>query len=166
MTGKPRCWSSQETLGGKRAIPEADVLAAPSVHAILAMADRLAVPWRPHSRLSARRMSASDLQRPSRLAISRCRLTVVAWLRKVTADVSEPLFDFLDPLRAEVFDSQEFRFGVARKVIDGADAYPPEAVVRAHAQVELLDQDRTSRRPPGPFGKAIPVGYGGPVPGA
>src|SRR5918994_3019590 len=53
----------------------------------------------------------------------------------------EGLLDLLDRLAAEVRDRRQLGLGLLDQVADGLDAGPLEAVVRAHAQLELLDQD-------------------------
>src|SRR5688572_32732604 len=53
----------------------------------------------------------------------------------------EGLLDLLDRLAAEVRDRGELGLGLLHEVADRLDAGSLEAVVRAHAQLELLDQD-------------------------
>ena len=53
----------------------------------------------------------------------------------------EGLLDLLDRLAAEVRDRGQLGLGLLDEVADRLDARPLEAVVRAHAQLELLDQD-------------------------
>src|ERR687893_1204896 len=53
----------------------------------------------------------------------------------------EGLLDLLDRLAAEVRDRRQLGLGLLHEVADRLDAGPLEAVVRTHAQLELLDQD-------------------------
>src|SRR5918999_3796496 len=53
----------------------------------------------------------------------------------------EGLDDLLDRLATEVRDCVQLRLRLLEQVADRLDARPLEAVVRAHAQLELLDQD-------------------------
>src|ERR687891_1556510 len=53
----------------------------------------------------------------------------------------EGFLDLLDRLAAEVRDRRQLGLGLLRQVADRLDAGPLEAVVRAHSQLELLDQD-------------------------
>src|SRR4029077_6698165 len=60
---------------------------------------------------------------------------------KVQAAGVQGLDHFLDRLLTEVRDRIQFRARLAHQVADGLDAGALEAVVGAHAQFELLDQD-------------------------
>src|SRR3954452_14826783 len=53
----------------------------------------------------------------------------------------EGLLDLLDRLAAEVGDRGQLGLGLLDQVADRLDPRPLEAVVRPHAQLELLDQD-------------------------
>src|SRR4051795_7664437 len=55
------------------------------------------------------------------------------------------LDDLVDRLLAEVRDRVELALGLRDEVADGLDAGPLEAVVRADAELELLDEDVVHR---------------------
>src|SRR6266508_2197464 len=57
----------------------------------------------------------------------------------------EGLDDLVDRLLAEVRDGVELALGLRDQVADGLDARALEAVVRAHAELELLDEDVVHR---------------------
>src|SRR5437868_12399523 len=57
----------------------------------------------------------------------------------------ERLDDLVDRLLAEVRDRVELVLGLRDEVADRLDARALEAVVRAHAQLQLLDQDVVHR---------------------
>src|SRR3954449_7961571 len=57
----------------------------------------------------------------------------------------ERLDDLVDRLLAEVRDRVQLVLGLRDEVADGLDARALEAVVRAHTQLELLDQDVVHR---------------------
>ena len=61
----------------------------------------------------------------------------------------EGLLDLLDRLAAEVRDRRQLGLGLLNQVADRLDARALEAVVRAHAELELLDQDVVHRRAAG-----------------
>src|SRR6266545_7987481 len=65
------------------------------------------------------------------------RLPLVA--AQVQAVGGECLLDLLDRLAAEVGDGRQLGFGLRDELADGLDPDPLEAVVRADAQLELLD---------------------------
>src|SRR5204862_4810436 len=67
------------------------------------------------------------------------------------------LDDLVDRLLAEVRDRVELALGLRDQVADGLDASPLEAVVRAHAQLELFDQDVVHRAARGRRGGAAAV---------
>src|SRR5437588_2682778 len=52
----------------------------------------------------------------------------------------ERLDDLVDRLLAEVRDRVELRLGLRHEIADGLDPGPLQAVVRPHAELELLDQ--------------------------
>src|SRR4051812_18689951 len=56
------------------------------------------------------------------------------------------LDDLVDRLLAEVRDRVELALGLRDQVADRLDARALEAVVRAHAELELLDEDVVHRR--------------------
>src|SRR5215217_2381608 len=66
------------------------------------------------------------------------------------ATALERLDDLVDRLLAEVRDRVELVLGLRDEVADRLDARALEAVVRAHAELQLLDQDVVHRvgRPP------------------
>src|SRR5947208_11817244 len=68
------------------------------------------------------------------------------------------LDDLVDRLLAEVRDRVELALGLGHQVADRLDARALEAVVRAHAELELLDEDVVHR----PAARAGP-GRGGAV---
>src|SRR6476646_9197440 len=63
------------------------------------------------------------------------------FLLQVEAARVQGLDHFLDRLRAEVGDRVQLRAALAHQVADRLHAGPLEAVVGAHAKLELLDQD-------------------------
>src|SRR5688572_278843 len=66
-----------------------------------------------------------------------------ASLRRAQVQASRPqrLDDLLDRLATEVRDRVQLRLRLLEQVADGLDAGALEAVVRADAELELLDQD-------------------------
>src|SRR3954454_7921922 len=74
------------------------------------------------------------------------RGSVVAEVQSARA---ERLDDLVDRLLAEVRDRVELALGLRDEVADRLDAGPLEAVVRAHAELELLDEDVVHRRAAG-----------------
>src|ERR1700722_101207 len=62
-------------------------------------------------------------------------------LTKVQTPGVERLDHLVDRLLAEVRDRVELRLGLGDQIADRLDAGALEAVVRAHAELELLDQD-------------------------
>ena len=60
---------------------------------------------------------------------------------EVQAPGVERFDDLVDRLFAEVRDRVQLRLGLGDQVADGLDAGALEAVVRADAELELLDQD-------------------------
>src|SRR3954469_13868332 len=64
---------------------------------------------------------------------------------QVQAARVQRLDDLVDRLLAEVRDRVELALGLRDEVADGLDARPLEAVVRAHAELELLDEDVVHR---------------------
>src|SRR3954454_13297724 len=73
----------------------------------------------------------------------------------------EGLLDLLDRLAAEVRDGGKLGLGLLHEVADGLDAGPLQAVVRAHAQLELLDQDvvHPARRGTGAVAHPVRTGH-------
>src|SRR3954452_3047574 len=69
----------------------------------------------------------------------------------------ERLDDLVDRLLAEVRDRVELALGLRDEVADRLDARPLEAVVRAHAELELLDEDVVHRAARGRRRGAAPV---------
>src|SRR3954469_18755107 len=65
--------------------------------------------------------------------------------RRAAAEVEpvllQGLLDLLDRLLAEVRDRSELRLRLRHEVADGLDADALEAVVRADAELELLDRE-------------------------
>src|ERR687897_2109550 len=70
------------------------------------------------------------------------RGSVVAEVQSARA---EGLDDLVDRLLAEVRDRGELALGLRDEVADRLDAGALEAVVRAHAELELLDEDVVHR---------------------
>src|SRR3954467_8873102 len=66
-------------------------------------------------------------------------------LAEVEAARVEGLDDLVDRLLAEVGDRGELALGLRDQVADGLDARALEAVVGAHAELELLDEDVVHR---------------------
>src|SRR3954453_916941 len=81
------------------------------------------------------------------------RLRSLVELRLVLAKVQpagvQRLDDLVDRLLAEVGDRRQLALALGHEVADGLDTRPLEAVVRAHAELELLDEDlvHAARRP-------------------
>src|SRR5215210_119169 len=114
------------------------------------------------SMISTHRFASSDL----RCAASRESLWRVFWWRMgrcrgwvVGADLvgaqrqpalRERLDDLVDRLLAEVRDRRQLALALADEVADRLDAGALEAVVRPHAELELLDQDVVHRAAAGP----------------
>src|SRR4051812_26356614 len=72
------------------------------------------------------------------------RIAVLILTEIETARVQR-LDDLVDRLLAEVRDRVELALGLRDQVADGLDARPLEAVVGAHAELELLDEDVVHR---------------------
>src|ERR1017187_4046725 len=97
------------------------------------------------SMTSLERLASSAL----RCAGSRLSLWRFFWWRIAPASVVaqaqpaglECLDDLIDRLLAKVRDRVQLRLGLRDQVADGLDAGALEAVVGAHAELELLDQD-------------------------
>src|SRR5215213_1645686 len=121
---------------------------------LTALAFASVVLMRSWSMTSTHRFASSDL----RCAESRDSLWRVFWWRigsclvrpEVEASLRERLDDLVDRLLAEVRDRRQLALGLADEVADGLDPGALEAVVRADAQLELLDQDVVHRAAAGP----------------
>src|ERR1700754_1776022 len=61
------------------------------------------------------------------------------------APLREGLDDFVDGLLAEVRDGGKLALRLRHEVADRLNSRPLEAVVRAHAELELLDEDVVHR---------------------
>src|SRR5439155_17560942 len=90
---------------------------------------------------SARRCAES---RPSFFPDRRCRMASGPEVSAVVAAQLQPvrgerLLDLFDRLLAEVRDRGELALGLGHEVTDRLDADALQAVVRAHAEFELLD---------------------------
>src|SRR5213075_3534616 len=84
------------------------------------------------------------MSRPSFLPERACRMALLA--ASVVAAEPQPvlgqrLLDLLDRLLAEVRDRSELVLGLRDEVADRLDADALEAVVQAHAELELLDRE-------------------------
>src|ERR1700754_3124031 len=76
------------------------------------------------------------------MAHERTRAVYAFWLRAERKPARlEGLHDLLDRLATEVRDRVQLGLGLLDQVADRLDAGALEAVVRADAQLELLDQD-------------------------
>src|SRR4051794_23881112 len=109
---------------------------------------------------SLQRFASSDL----RCAASRLSLWRVFWWRIAPLILTEietarvqGLDDLVDRLLAEVRDRVELALGLRDQVADRLDARALEAVVRAHAELELLDEDVVHRAARGRRRGAAPV---------
>src|SRR5215218_2661673 len=71
---------------------------------------------------------------------------------QVQAARLERLDDLLDRLATEVRDRRQLRLGLLQQLADGLDAGALEAVVRADAKLQLLDQDVVHRATAGGAG--------------
>src|SRR5436309_15497787 len=84
-------------------------------------------------------------------------------LTKVQTPGVERLDHLVDRLLAEVWYRVELRLGLRDQIADRLDARALEAVVGAHAELELLDQDavllslQARRGAAGADGEAVPV---------
>src|SRR5919199_1458261 len=101
---------------------------------------------------SLQRLASSAL----RCEASRLSLWRVFWwrIRRLVLPQPQPagverLDDLVDRLLAEVRDRVELALGLRDEVADRLDAGPLEAVVRADAELELLDEDVVHRRAAG-----------------
>src|SRR5215213_11165556 len=120
---------------------------------LTALAFASVVLMRSWSMTSTHRFASSDL----RCAESRDSLWRVFWWRigsclvrpEVEASLRERLDDLVDRLLAEVRDRRQLALGLGDEVADRLDPRPLEAVVGAHAELELLDQDVVHRRAAG-----------------
>src|SRR4051794_31964729 len=97
---------------------------------------------------SLQRFASSDL----RCAASRLSLWRVFWWRIAPLILTEietarvqGLDDLVDRLLAEVRDRVELALGLRDQVADRLDARALQAIVRAHAELELLDEDVVHR---------------------
>src|SRR5436190_21288860 len=91
---------------------------------------------------SARRCEAS---RPSFLPVRPCRMALLETAAVVAAEgqavLLQGLLDLLDRLLAEVRDGSELVLRLHDQIADRLDADALEAVVRADAELELLDRE-------------------------
>src|SRR5680860_1518093 len=92
------------------------------------------------SRCDALRLSLLRFLR-WRIGVPRSALSAGSVLAQVEAAGLQGLDHFVDRLRAEVRDRVQLRAGFADQVADGLHAGTLEAVVGAHAELQLLDQD-------------------------
>ena len=121
------------------------------------------------STISVQRLSISALRCPGlgRACSSSCggasfrsgrrgSLALRSVVSKAKAPDAQGLLDLLDALAPEVRDRAQLALGLLHQVTDRLDARPLEAVVGAHPELELLDQDllhavrrgRRTRPPP------------------
>src|SRR6476646_4204439 len=113
---------------------------------LTALALASVVLMRSWSMTSLARLRSSDL----RCEALRESLCLVFWWRiarrrlrgaQLQATRPQRLDDLVDRLLAEVRDRRQLALGLADQLADGLDPRPLEAVVGAHAELELLDQD-------------------------
>src|SRR4051795_3881262 len=84
------------------------------------------------------------MSRPSFLPERACRMALLAAsvvAAEPQAVLGQRLLDLFDRLLAEVRDRSELVLGLRDEVADRLDADALEAVVRAHAELELLDRE-------------------------
>src|SRR2546421_4703712 len=90
-------------------------------------------------------------------------------LTQLQAAGAQRLDDLVDRLLAEVRDRRQLALGLADELAHGLDPRALEAVVGAHAQLQLLDQDvvmdaapgrRSSRLSPGARGRGLELAAG------
>src|SRR4051812_26981265 len=84
------------------------------------------------------------MSRPSFLPERACRMALLAAsvvAAEPQAVLGQRLLDLFDRLLAEVRDRSELVLGLDDQVADRLDADALEAVVRAHAELELLDRE-------------------------
>src|SRR5215210_3721321 len=118
-----------------------------SISGLTALALASVVLMRSWSMTSMHRLAS----RAFRCAASRESLPRAFWWRMALvvaqreAALVEGLDHLVDRLLAEVRDRVELALGLRDQVADGLDARALEAVVRAHAELELLDQDVVHR---------------------
>src|SRR5207248_5018520 len=86
-----------------------------------------------------------DASRPSFFPVLACRTPLLQTAAVVAAEgetvLPERLLDLLDRLLAEVRNRCELVLGLHNEVADRLDADPLQAVVRADAELELLDRE-------------------------
>src|SRR5215210_1563711 len=113
----------------------------------LALASVVPIPSRSISSLQRLRRSSlrCDAERLSWWRLRRWRMTGSARRRSALAQAEPPglqrLLDLVDRLLAEVGDRPQLALALGDQIPDGLDARPLEAVVRAHPELELLDED-------------------------
>src|SRR5215216_2914146 len=121
-----------------------------SISGLTALAFAWVVLMRSWSMTSTHRLASSAL----RCAASRESLWRVFWWRMAGGSLVRPqrqpalregLDDLVDRLLAEVRDRRQLALGLGHEVADRLDARALEAVVRAHAELELLDEDVVHR---------------------
>src|SRR3954452_17339990 len=84
------------------------------------------------------------MSRPSFLPERACRMALLAAsvvAAEPQAVLGQRLLDLFDRLLAEVRDRSELVLGLRDEVADRLDADALQAVVRAHAELELLDRE-------------------------
>src|SRR6266446_6523801 len=122
-----------------------------SASGLTALAFVIVVLMRPCSITAPVRFAYSALRwaesRPSLLPVRAC-LTVLRLGRRPTVVAAEPqpvlgerLLDLFDRLLAEVRDRRELVLGLRDEIADRLDADALEAIVRADAELELLDRE-------------------------
>src|SRR3954449_9382368 len=117
-----------------------------SISGLTALALAWVVLIRSWSMTSMHRLASSALRcAASRESLWRGFLWRMSVLAQVEPAGVERLDDLVDRLLAEVRDRVELALGLRDEVADGLDPRPLEAVVGAHTELELLDEDVVHR---------------------
>src|SRR4051812_394 len=150
MTSLFGCWSVEIACRRACRSPLRASVISFSISGLTALAFASVVLMRSWSMTSTHRLAS----RAFRCEASRESLPRAFWWRiggplvvaQRQAALVEGLDDLVDRLLAEVRDRIELALGLRDQVADRLDPRPLEAVVRADAQLELLDEDVVHRR--------------------
>src|SRR5919199_4593668 len=155
------CWSAEIACRRACRSPRLASVISFSSSGLTALALASVVLIRSWSMTSTHRFASSAL----RCAASRESLWRVFWWRMAELVLAqrqpalrERLDHLVDRLLAEVGDRRQLALGLRHQVADGLDARALEAVVGAHAQLELLDEDVVHGRAAAAAGRATADG--------